>query len=208
MQPFANTESLNAHHVKADKEVCTEFVVNTDIIKTTYKVKAAFRAATINFWLINDGGAIAGDSGILVKNSSTDLMLNINPQFWRMSRVSNVNPDGIGGPLGCTMLCKIVNGAGQRISTLPTRKMVSAGLPINKPILVVTSDIVNDNDNGVYVYSYSLNNRHEPINKIIETCNLYDPTTTGIFTEEFVGIMDFYLSYMYLKELIRIKNGN
>lgn len=199
MQPFANTESLNAHHVKADREICTELVVNTDIFPISDKVKTMFRAATTNFFLIHT------EDGVYVKNTSNDLLLHICAQFWQMSHTQNAFLDGLGGPLGCTLLCSILNPSGQRVSTLPPKKMASAGLPINRPILVVTSD--PQNDSNLTVYPYGLNNRHMPINKIIETCNLYDPTK-GPFTRVFVGVIDFYLSYMYLKELIRIKNGN
>lgn len=203
MQPFANTESLNDHHVKADREICTGFVISTDIFPISDKVKGMFRAATTNFFLIHK------EDGVYVKNTSNDLMLHICAQFWQKDLLPrNTILDGLGGPLVCTLLCRMINPSGQRISTLQPKKMAAAGLPLNRPILVVTSDPdPRDGDGDLNVYSYALNNRHMPINKIIETCNLYDPTR-GLFTSVFVGVIDFYLSYMYLKELIRIKNGN
>lgn len=199
MQPYANTESLNARRIKVDREICTGFVISTDIFPISDAVKSMFRAATTNFFLIHK------EDGIYVKNTSNDLLLHISVQFWQMIHIQNALLDGLGGPLGCTLLCRMLNPSGQRISTLPPKKMASAKLPINRPILVVADP--QDDDCNLTVYSYGLNNRHMPINKIIETCNLYDPTN-GLFTEVFVGVIDFYLSYMYLKELIRIKNGN
>ena len=71
MQPFENTESLNAHHVKVNQEICTEFVIATDIFPISDKVKGMFRVANTNFFLIYK------EDGIFVKNTSNDLLLHV-----------------------------------------------------------------------------------------------------------------------------------